>query len=346
MSDDKLKLSAEQSKFICKLLDEGIRKLELVQALPLDKSDFEDEKDPVCHSIIDTKTFLPCHEIQWILQKEKFQSDCQSLTKTLLKLRDELNSSETFETLLIRVDDTAKELLELKHLMENFQELKASVDEVKKKLANRKEEETKENAELLNESFQVSISHQQQQIDLKVEQSYIETWVDSQVRQQELQLENSEDEEKMKLLGVAMSTLELEDVTNRTCKFYRQKVKELQEENDRMGADYFVQMENYEMEIQIALKTKSEVDKKIQQEHENFIRRQEEMNDYQARKRQKEADKKLLSLQKAKIVIIQAWWRGLMVRLFLGRFRSFKKRSRKIKKEFRAARAKKSKSKK
>lgn len=74
-------------------------------------------------------------------------------------------------------------------------------------------------------------------------------------------------------------------------------------------------------------------------EHEDFDRREAEMKSYLDKKRQKEEAEKLLALQSKQIVVIQAWWRGQMVRKFFGSFKKYKKRAKEIRKEFHAKRA-------
>ena len=64
------------------------------------------------------------------------------------------------------------------------------------------------------------------------------------------------------------------------------------------------------------------------------------MEVYQELKRKKAADKKLKGLQEVKVVVIQAWWRGFIVRNHLGSFKKFKKRAREIKKEFKTLKSK------
>lgn len=77
----------------------------------------------------------------------------------------------------------------------------------------------------------------------------------------------------------------------------------------------------------------------IQSEHEKFEKSDCEIKAYQEQKRKKAADKKLRELQEVKVVVIQAWRRGLMVRKHLGMFKTYKKRAKEIKNEFRKERA-------
>jgi hypothetical protein len=53
--------------------------------------------------------------------------------------------------------------------------------------------------------------------------------------------------------------------------------------------------------------------------HKSFIQREQEINDDLTRKTEK-------SKQEANAIRIQSWWRGVMVRRFLGPFKKFKRK--------------------
>lgn len=334
---DKLKFPVESSKLICNVLKDGIERLELVRTFPLNESEFGQREKPVCHSIFDTETFIRCRDIQSALNKEKLSQDCQRVYEILCNVHDELDSSQTFSKLTDYVDECVKELLDLQTLMENHRKQKTFAENLKKMFATREERERREEADLINESFQTAEMHYQHEMDLSVETKYVESWFQSQLRQKELALMKSEEEANKELLETTIQKFATENVSFKICKFYRQRIKELQDENTKMSAEYFIQLENYEMEFEIATKIKKDLDLMIQTEQENFAQRDKEMIEYQLKKRQKETDKKLLDLQQAKAIVIQAWWRGVMVRQFLGRFKAFKKRARQMKKKNKGA---------
>lgn len=339
--EENLKFTVESSKLICDVLKLGIGKLEVIEAIQLDESDIEQEENPVCHSVIDTQAFLPCREIQKAFNKKKFFQDFRRFIEILHKVQDELESNQTFCNLMENVDEAVGELLMMQNAMDKYQEQNILLNNLRAKLRSQKKLEKEEEAELLNENFQFAIMHDQEEFDLNVEKNFAHSWFESNKQQNELGLKMSEDEAKQKLLQLTLSGLDSEDISFKICKFYRRRIRELQEESDRISAEYFLQIDNFELKIQIALKEKKELDLVIEKEREHFARREKEMKDYHLKKRQKEADSKLLALQKVKIVVIQAWFRGLMVRQHLGRFKMYKKRARLIKKEFQLARSKK-----
>jgi hypothetical protein len=100
------------------------------------------------------------------------------------------------------------------------------------------------------------------------------------------------------------------------------------------------------MEYQIALNEQRRLQQTVESEHEKFAKREIELKNYNEMKQKKAADEKLRELQEIKVVVIQAWWRGEMVRHHIGIFRAFKKRAKMIKKSFRDARAQSKKNKK
>lgn len=152
---------------------------------------------------------------------------------------------------------------------------------------------------------------------------------------------NAEHEVTDKLLTVARKTFDIEDVYFKVSKFYNVKTKELQDEDKRLSAEYDFQIDNVETQFQIASSAKKELMQIIQAEQKKFDEREREMKAYLEAKRMKESEEKLLALQSVKVVVIQAWWRGNMVRKHLGQFKTFMKRARKIKNEFRDAENKK-----
>jgi len=128
--------------------------------------------------------------------------------------------------------------------------------------------------------------------------------------------------------------------------FYSYKTKELYDEASNMSTLFDQKMEELELRFQIAKSERKESEEMVEKEKKFFESRQKQIDDYLAHKAKKAADKKLRELQEAKSITIQAWWRGIMVRCYLGSFKKFKKRARKIRQEMRAAKSQKSKSKK
>jgi hypothetical protein len=128
--------------------------------------------------------------------------------------------------------------------------------------------------------------------------------------------------------------------------FYDRKTKELYDEASDVSNMYDKKMEELELRFQIAKSERQEAKEMAENEKQIFESRQKQIDDYLAHKAKKAADKKLRELQEAKSITIQAWWRGVMVRCYLGSFKKFKKRARKIRREMRDAKSQKNKGKK
>ena len=102
-----------------------------------------------------------------------------------------------------------------------------------------------------------------------------------------------------------------------------------------MSIEYDKHMEDAELRYQIISEEKRKFDILVDQENEKFQTKQKAVNDYLEFKRRRAAAKKLHDLQEFNILIIQSWWRGELVRHFLGPFKAYKKRSKKIKRQMR-----------
>lgn len=339
------KLSVNISNSLCEILKAGIAKLQLIQTFLVDTSDEPSSDIGTCHRIIDVKTFLPCKSIQGVLNQEKFLSDSQDLIQLLEELINELKTSQTFEVLMKNVDESSKELLDFDFIMRNFNKQKKAVSKLKGILHVQKEYDQQKLADTENELFNQRIQHRKNQLDVEMEKNYNQSLVAANLQQNETKLSNEKDRVSKDLLDVTFKTYEAEDVYFKTCKFYNGRLKQLNDEIARMNIEYDTQLEKNETEFHLATNEKRAVQALIKLEHEKFAQREREMNDWQETKRKKAEDRKLREIQEIKIVIIQAWWRGVMVRQNLGSFRAFKKRAKIIKKEFQALKAKRKKKK-
>lgn len=118
--DESPKFSINFSNLLCHVLNDGIAKLHLIQAFPVDESEHASSEIGVCYSLIDTKTFLICKSIQGALNQEKYQKDSEKLIQLFCDVVTELKTSQMFKNLLQNVDESTAELLNSHFIMENF----------------------------------------------------------------------------------------------------------------------------------------------------------------------------------------------------------------------------------
>jgi hypothetical protein len=107
-----------------------------------------------------------------------------------------------------------------------------------------------------------------------------------------------------------------------------------------MERKYENSMESIETELQKAVGEKKKIVAAIEQEHIEFEIRRTEIERLKFEKRRKIAEKELLLLREVASTLIQAWWRGILVRKHLAAFKAFKKRAKSVKKNLREQRKK------
>jgi hypothetical protein len=114
---------------------------------------------------------------------------------------------------------------------------------------------------------------------------------------------------------------------------YSMKIEEIRTESERMSAVYDKMLEETEWKLQIARNDKKHFFEMVKREEELFAQRQTTIDTYLEAKRRAAAEKKQRELEQHSSTKIQAWWRFVMVRRFLGPFKSYKKRAREIRRE-------------
>lgn len=334
------KFSVNFSNLLIGVLREGIEMLNLIQSFPVDDVECKINDEGACHSLIDLKTFLTCKEVQGALNKQKLHYDCRDLVQLLSDVTDELRSIQTFTNLVDYVDGLSEELLKFHFILENYQEQKKAKRKMEGFLGNQKEHDQQKEAKVDNELFNQHILHYKDQLDNEIEKNYNETWVKAHVRQNEIELNIEEERINDQLLDIARKTYETDDVYFKTSKFYVETIKQFQEQAELISTEYDIQVERLETELQIASNDRRQMKVIMEAEYEAFEQREREMSKYLNEKQKKAEAKKLRELQEFKVLVIQAWWRGEMVRHHFGHFKLFKKRAREIKKEFQDIKAK------
>lgn len=337
--DSGVKFNENVSKLICVILNNTIGKLRVIQAVQLDDKDCVDESPPVCQRVIDLDWFQACKDVQGALNAEKFQLDLEKLIGILQKLSDELLASCTFSSLIEAVDKMSSELLTMHSTLTSHGNQKLAVKKLEEMLSTQKSEEKKMELAVDNKLFGTLTRKEQLKNDSKVDLKYNKDWIASKIRQNDMKLTNDGLEVKLKLFNATRETFDAEDVHFKVVKFYRRRIEEIKRETKLMNETYDQQMEQIDLKLSIANSEKNELEQQMKAERENFDRREAEMKSYLDEKQRKKEAEKLLALQSKQIVVIQAWWRGQMVRKFFGGFKKYKKRAKEIRKEFRAMRA-------
>lgn len=328
---------AEESKFsvlfahlLAAVLDNGRAKLELVECLPV----YVEQASEAASHDVPISMFN-----QTGLNAQKSKDDCHDLIEFFKSLSIELKTNQTFKVLTGTVEVSSQKFLESKSIDESFQQQQAIVRKLKELLIGQHETEKKIEAHVDDELWNASLERHQQTLDCEVEKKFNEQVLRAQLRQSELELSVEGNRISEDLLTAVRTTCDTEDVHFRVSKFYTRKLKELNHEIDRMTREYETQIESVETDYLVAKNELQRLRQLRQAEQEKFDKRENEMKDHRDLRRKKDTDKQL----KLQVVVIQAWWRGELVRHHLGPFKAFKKRSKEIREEFRVKRAEKNK---
>jgi hypothetical protein len=187
--------------------------------------------------------------------------------------------------------------------------------------------------------FETYAKHYQSEWHTNLERTFYLDWVQSQLTENDLFCSISEEKICESIAKYQTMKSDEEKLAAKIIKFYSGKIQEMQDDAAQMSAEYDMQIEENELRYQIVTNERRRFDQMKENEEKFYENRAKEISDYLAMRQKKAADKALKILQETKATFIQAWWRGTMVRHFLGPFKSFKKRALKIRKEMRQARA-------
>ncbi|CRK94552.1 CLUMA_CG008054, isoform A [Clunio marinus] len=332
------KLSLEFSTFITKNVEELIGMLQLTSCMAFDPPKLEKQYENSLQFVNNSNSLNHCQQLQTILNKIKLGNNCEKLTKILNEIVSELRSSQTFSCLMNFVDDTFFETLNVHTMMEKLKFDEKQLKEIKHQLHRSKLEAKEREIEMDEEINRMKHLIVQREIELDIEYKFAEKWINSQSCQVEFKISQEEMKVKNEILDKAKNFFESDDANIMTCKFYTRRIKEMTEEANFINQQYEKLMTSLETKLQIVLKEKQEIQAMIQEENNKFKSKKQEIREFIETKQRKIAEEKLRNLQSINILVIQAWWRGQMVRHFFGKFKTYKKQAKLIRKEFKLLR--------
>lgn len=336
---DLTKLPVEICQQLCGILSDAVAKLELIASFPLDPADYNSSDQGVCLAVIDKETFRPCSKIQGELNIKKLEDDCAEIIQLFRDVSNELHNEKSFANLIKYVEHASHHSRHMKETLNECHRQKNKAKDLEKTLKNLDSVEKQKLNDIDSEILNLKLMNEQLFISCEQEKKYCKAYVEGQLQQTKFELDQSAKSLDHQRIEMVSESLMTEDAFLKVCKFYRTKITEHQTETARVSAEYDKQIEEVETQYQIVSEERRQLLLKVKDEHEKAAQQELELKAHEERKRKKAAAEKLRELQEVKIVVIQSWWRGLMVRRHLGKFKAFKKRAREIKKEFKAARA-------
>lgn len=331
----KPKFSVYFAGLLAEVLRVAIAQMNVLDVIDIDCNEIAPPKCANSKWMIDIKSFEKINDVLILKDKMKLKEDFNKILEIFKNLYDELRTKQSFNGLIKTVEMDLEELTKHEFLLHNCEKQRDAMEKLKKVLRHQKEIENDHDKAADDELTQQDAIFYQTMIGCHIEKRYVDSWIQSQLCQNEIHLRCQEEEVDERLFGSSHNTFNENDVQAKTEKFYHEQIEEMTQEADRMSIEYDKYMEKAELKYQIISEEKRKFDILVDQEMEKFQTKQKAVNDYLEFKRRRAAAKKLHDLQEFNVVIIQAWWRGELVRHFLGPFKAYKKRSKNVKRQIR-----------
>jgi hypothetical protein len=151
------KFSVFFSNFLVEVLGAGIARLDLVSLLPLSEQEHaKKDESGACHALFYGETLLSCGEIQGKLNVLKLKEDCRDVTTLLKILYDELKVTQTFESLIEKVESSLEKLIKTKAMVKRFQQKEQRIIASIYKYQSHQMAKTKSNLKRNSKSFKLA----------------------------------------------------------------------------------------------------------------------------------------------------------------------------------------------
>ena len=317
------KFQLELSKFLSDSLEKEILKLEIISNLPSNVANSGGNPD-----------FRIVQEKKDEKLEEKFHRTVQSLKK----LQKDLKRSQIFDFLIYETDlviGNSKKALDMLEKLKVLETVKSHLQKAPK--VQKQTLKTWEN-KITDDVWKQKIEKCQKAENLSNQMRFNTDWIDSQLNQQKILIQKSLNKADTEIIKTAVDQAVTTDACMNISHFYVVKIAELKASTEKMENEYENYAETIETDYQKAVGDKRQLLGAIESDKQFYMKRQEEIENYVSEKRRKAAEKELLQLHETNAIVIQAWWRGILVRKYLGPFKAFKKRAKQIRKEFRERR--------
>lgn len=329
------KLSVYFANFLAEVLRIAIAQMNVIVVVNVDCNHNAPSNCTKSKWMIDIESFEKISDVMNRKDTTKLKEDFIVILNVFKNLFHELKAEQTFNSMIEAVEMELRDITKYEFLLNNCEKQRIAMEKLKKVLRYQKDIVIENDKAVDDEFNQQDLTYYQSLIGGNMEKRYIHSWIQSQLCQNEIILRNEEDDADERLFEFTHKTFDENDVQSKTEKFYHLQIEELTNSAEKMNIEHDKYMEEAEMKYQIVSEEKRKFDILVDLENEQFQKKQIAINEYLNYKKRRDAAKKLHDLQEFNIVIIQAWWRGELVRHFLGPFKAYKKRSKKIKRQMR-----------
>lgn len=317
------KFSVYFASLLVEVLRDAIAQMNVIAVVDIDCNNNVSSNCIKSEWMIDIESFEKISDVMNLKDKTKLKEDLITVLEIFKNLFDELNTKQTFNSMMKSIEMDLEEVVKHEFLLNNCEKQRVAMEKLKKNLRHQKEIVKDIEKAVDDELMQQDVNYYQSMIECNMEKRYVDSWIQSQLSQNEKTLHYEQDEANERLFGFSHDTFNENDVQAKTEKFYRVQIEEMTKEADKMSIEYDKHMEEAELRYQIISEEKRKFDILVDQENEKFQTKQNAVNDYLEFKRRRAAAKKLHDLQEFNILIIQSWWRGELVRHFLGPFKAY-----------------------
>ncbi|CAO1322204.1 unnamed protein product [Diamesa serratosioi] len=331
----KPKFSVYFARLLAEVLRVAIARMHVMVVVDVDCNYNTPPKCTKSKWMIDIDTFEKISDVINLKDKIKLKEDFIIILEIFKNLFHELKTEQTFNGMIKAVEMELKDITKYECLLNNCEKQRIAMEKLKQIIKHQKDIVNENDKVVDDELNQQDFIYYQSLISCNMEKRYIHSWIQSQLCQNEITLRHEEDDADERLFQFSHNTFDENDVQAKTEKFYHQQIEEMKKATEKMNIEYHKRMEEADMKYQLVSEEKRKFDILVNLEYEQFENKQTAINEYLDFKRRRAAAKKLHDLQEFNIVIIQAWWRGELVRHFLGPFKAFKKRSKNVKRQMR-----------
>lgn len=257
-------------------------------------------------------------------QNSKYDQNFRDLIQFLRELKISIESERNFSSLIDKVDDEIEKSKRTLRLVEELNSLKEIKKQSENQLREKENVQKESENEIINQEIIQELSRHQKVYEMTKKINFVKLKNQNILSQQELQIQINEKKANDQLLMTAIDETYSKDAYFKIIKFYRVKMKELKEEILEMENNYNEFIESVETKLQEGVSEQRRLLKTINRERELFEERKTQLENYELEKRQ-------FFEERTKAVVIQAWWRGTMVRRNLGPFKKLRKGKKKKK---------------
>lgn len=263
--------------------------------------------------------------------KYRLFKDCEDIQNSLVEIIDEISTKNTFEKLKETVRTYITHSTEIEKQQEEIKRKKAQIEELKRALPCVRDETEKRKDYIEREN--IKKKDQLLKDDTSFDQiAYIQKVINHKAKEEKQMYDQEVENLKLEIAKVSEEEQEDEATYIQIVVFWLSMYEEYLKILDTVSRKAFDDLKSKERNFAIVKKYKEMNLKKIELVKAEVEIREKVIEEDRRLKQLEKERLERLELKRKKSIIIQAWWRGMMVRHFLGPYKYIKKLKDKKKK--------------